>query len=134
MTFRTITLLAILLLGFQLNAYAVNPVKVKDAERSAVLKEKGISKESLKEKLDGLTGKKRAKAEKKLNKIKKKIAKKNAKEDGEKDASGVELGLVIVLVGLLVAILGFAGVADILVTIGIVVLVVGLVLWLLKAI
>ncbi len=138
MTFRIFTLIAIFLLGFQFHGHAVTPVKVKEAEKSAVLKEKGISKSALKEKIEGFTGKKRAKFEKKMNKIKKKIEKKkrkkNARLDGEQDTSGVELGLVIVLVGLLVAILGFAGVADILVSIGIVVLVVGLILWLLKVI
>ncbi len=135
MKLKVFTLIAIFFLGFQLNAHAVNPVKVNPSEKEAkVLEEEGVSRSSLKEKLDGFTAKKRAKIEKKVNKIKKKMDRKRANADSVNDTGGVELGLVILLIGLLVAILGFAGVADILVTIGIIVLIVGLVLWLLNAI
>ncbi|HLF62642.1 MAG TPA: hypothetical protein VI603_02770 [Saprospiraceae bacterium] len=50
------------------------------------------------------------------------------------DSSGVGLALVIVLVGAALALLGFVGIADLLISIGLVVLVVGLVIWLITAI
>lgn len=130
MIFRTITLIAIFLISVQFNAHAV--VFVQPDAQSEILKEKGLTKETLKEKLQQFSAKKRAKLKKKFKKIKKKLDRKRS-ADGTNERSAVGTGLVIVLIGLLVAILGFAGIADILVTIGIVVLVVGLFLWLLGA-
>lgn len=128
MIFRIITLTAIFLMGVQFDAHAI--VIVQQDAQSEVLKENGLTKETLKEKLQQFSAKKRAKLEKKFKKIKNKLDGRRS-ADGTNANSGVRTGLIIVLIGLLVAILGFAGIADILVTIGIVVLVVGLFLWLL---
>ena len=130
MIFRIITLTAIFLMGIQFDAHAI--VIVQQDAQSEVLKENGLTKETLKEKLQQFSAKKRAKLEKKFKKIKKKLDRKRS-ADGTNATSGVRTGLVIVLIGVLVAGLGFAGIADIFVTIGIVVLVVGLFLWLLSA-
>ncbi|MEM1324756.1 MAG: hypothetical protein AAGI23_02320 [Bacteroidota bacterium] len=75
-----------------------------------------------------MSAKQKAKIDKRIAKLKKKMA---AAEAG---SGGIKLGLVIVLIGALIAVLGLAGVADLLITIGVIVLVVGLVLWLLDAI
>jgi Flp pilus assembly protein TadB len=49
------------------------------------------------------------------------------------DSSGIGLAIAIILIGALLALLGLVGVADLLISIGIVVLVVGLVIWLITA-
>ena len=92
---------------------------------------------SFKEKFESFSEKKQVKIKKKLNRLKDKIdtylAKKAAKEEGiakEEATSGVALGLIVILAGALIAILGFAGIADFLVTIGLIILIVGLILWL----
>ena len=53
---------------------------------------------------------------------------------GAGDASGVGLALIIILVGAALALLGLFGIADLLITVGLAVLVVGLIIWLITAI
>lgn len=76
---------------------------------------------------------KQRKAERKQHRLAKLLTKLQQKAAAG-DASGVGLALVIILVGALLAVLGFIGIADLLITIGIVVLAVGLVIWLITAI
>jgi Flp pilus assembly protein TadB len=49
------------------------------------------------------------------------------------DTSGIGLALAIILIGALLALLGLVGIADLLIAIGVVVLVVGLVIWIFTA-
>ena len=128
MMIRTITLAFLLCLGIQIDTSAVVSIQPNSENKAELTENSKLEKTSLKEKFQNFTDVKKAKIQKKLKKVKKKLDRKKA------DSSGVRLGLVIVVVGLLVAILGFAGIADLLVTIGLIVLVVGLVLWLLSAI
>lgn len=89
MILRIITLIAIILAGVQFNAHAV--VIVQPDAQSEILKEKGLSKETLKDKLQQFSAKKRAKLEKKFKKIKKKLDRKRS-ADGTNERSGVRQG------------------------------------------
>ena len=88
-------------------------------------------------KIENFSDKQKEKLQKKLSRIEAKIDAKNAriakkaKEDRRAGTSKFGLGLTIILVGAIVAILGFAGIADILISIGVIVLLIGLILWLL---
>jgi Flp pilus assembly protein TadB len=86
----------------------------------------------LKEKVDQINAKQKKRMEKRLNFLKEKLAKeKFAKKGDSTKASPVRVGLVVILIGALLAVLGLAGVADLLISIGVIVLVVGLIFWLL---
>ncbi|MCB0629373.1 MAG: hypothetical protein R2824_06580 [Saprospiraceae bacterium] len=131
-----VLLLGLFVLCFQFTqAAVVRPLA--PAEKQLTLEQQEKLK-AFEEKVSNLSAKDQEKLDKKLKKIQNKIdkrAKKGKKSvNQEKVNSGIGLGLVIVLVGVLIAILGFAGIADILVTIGLVVLVIGLILWLLAKI
>ena len=71
-----------------------------------------------------LSEKKKAKLQKKLNK----------KLEKHREAGGVRVGLGILLVGAIIAVLGLAGLGGLLITIGIIVLAIGLAFWLLSLI
>lgn len=93
--------------------------------------------QSLEEKFTSFSQKKQRRIKKRLHKLKDLLHKRQQKEvlkgeniEKESATSGVTLGLIIILAGALIALLGFAGIADFLVTIGLVILIVGLILWL----
>lgn len=129
MIIRITTLVAVLLLIFQTQGYAV--VKTQQETQAA---EKTSLAAKFKEKVKTFTAKQQHKMEKRMAKIQKKLDRQRDQINQNSETSGVRLGIVLALIGLLLAVLGFAGIAEILVTIGIVVLVVGLILWLIQAI
>lgn len=132
---RLLCVLLVLAFSLNLNAFPVSSHLPIEEE---LTQEQQEMRTELEAKVSKLSDKQKAKLDKKLSKIQQKIDKRQAKRakkgkksfDQVKANSGVGTGLLIVLVGVLLAVLGFAGVADILVTIGLVVLVIGLILWL----
>ncbi|MEM8528147.1 MAG: hypothetical protein AAGG68_26120 [Bacteroidota bacterium] len=98
-------------------------------DKTALEKEELTAKKTFKEKFKDWSAKRKVKREKRAEKFKAKLAKYASPGKG-----GVRLGLVIVLIGALIAVLGLAGVANILITVGLIVLVVGVAIWLIDAI
>lgn len=128
MKFIVYLLLSAFILGAQIPAFAV--VGSTSGPENLTVEQKQKLSEA-KAKVNNFSEKKKARLKKRIEKFQAKFAKKSAISAAPADTSGVKLGLIIVLVGVVIALLGFAGIADILVTIGLVVLVVGLLLWLL---
>lgn len=124
--FRLILISTCLLLGL------VAPISYVSATTADINYDQLLEKKKTKfeEKVKTFSAKKQAKFQKKLDKLEHKLNKKNAPED---ISDGVRTGLIIVAVGAIIALLGLSGVADILITIGLVVLLIGLILWLLDA-
>jgi Flp pilus assembly protein TadB len=79
-------------------------------------------------KIKDLSSKQKAKLDKKVSKIKKKLDRRGSAEEAR---DGVRTGLIILGIGAIIALLGLTGVGDILITIGLVVLILGLIFWLL---
>ncbi|HKK76659.1 MAG TPA: hypothetical protein VJ953_16400 [Saprospiraceae bacterium] len=79
-------------------------------------------------KIKNFSAKQQKKFDRKMKRINNKLNKRHASEDVR---DGVRTGLVIVVIGAALALLGLTGIADILVSIGLVVLVLGLLFWLL---
>ena len=121
-------LFSVLFLSAQVPAFAVVGSST-GPEHLTVEQKQKLSK--IKEKVDNFSEKKKARLKKRIEKFQAKFAKKHINSEAPAETSGIKLGLIIVLVGVVIALLGFAGIADILVTIGVIVLVVGLFLWLL---
>jgi len=98
------------------------------AYSSGVNPETQSKREKFKQKIENLSAKHQKKLKRKVRKLKNKIVKKNERPNDTRDA--VRLGLAVLLVGAILSILGFAGIAELLVTIGLVVFGIGLALWL----
>lgn len=79
-------------------------------------------------KIKNFSAKQQQKLDRKLKQINKKLHKQHPSEEVRE---GVRTGLIIVAVGAVLALIGLTGVADLLVTIGLAVLVLGLIFWLL---
>lgn len=106
----------------------------REMRRKAISSEQfDIDETAAKEKLESLSEKEREKLEHKLKKVERKLDRKQqqASEDANR---GVRAGIVLLAIGLILAIVGFAALGNLIGTIGLVVLIVGLVLWLLDAI
>jgi len=113
------------------------PISIASTPAPSINTEQQTQLDAFEKKMKGFSEKKQNRVKKRLIKLKDKIESKLAKREEKKaplfkteDTSGVALGLIIVLAGALVAVLGLAGVADILITIGLVVLIIGLIVWL----
>ncbi|MEM0991888.1 MAG: hypothetical protein AAGI49_02585 [Bacteroidota bacterium] len=120
--------LTAILLCFALFQLSAAPRAYVNEELKTTEKTEEVAKKDMVEKWKNFSAKKKAKLQKRIEKMKTKMQKRAAGAD----TSGIKLGLVILLIGVIIAVLGLAGVADLLITIGIIVLAVGLVLWLIN--
>lgn len=117
------------------NARTTQTINVEDFRPGAVKMSEATSKHWTKQQKreDAKLLRHEKRVERKKSKVANLLYKLNTKAAAG-DSSGVGLAVIIILIGAALALLGLVGIADLLISIGLIVLAVGLIIWLFTAI